>query len=166
MPTRILVAGIGNMFLGDDGFGCEVAQRLAADPPGDGVRVVDYGVRGMHLAYDLLDGYEAVILVDALRGREPPGTLRVLEVGENDLGAAGLDAHAMDPATVLASVRALGGRLPRTLVVGCVPAGLDDGIGLSPSVAAAVEPAVATVRALLEDELAIHPDRSTTAAEG
>src|SRR4051812_40703532 len=116
------------MFLADDGFGCQVAQRLAAEPPGPDVRVIDYGIRGMHLAYDLLDGYEAVIIIDALPGADPPGTLRVLEVGEDDLGRAGLDAHAMDPATVLASLQALGGHLPRTLVVGCVPAELDERI--------------------------------------
>jgi hydrogenase maturation protease len=166
VTARILVAGIGNMFLGDDGFGSQVAQRLAAEPPREDVRVVDYGIRGMHLAYDLLDGYEAVILVDALPGHEPPGTVRVLEVGENDLGQGGMDAHAMDPATVLSSLRALGGRLPRTLVVGCVPADVDDRIGLSPPVAAAIEPAAATVRALLDDQLALRSVGAPSGAGG
>jgi hydrogenase maturation protease len=169
VPPRILVAGIGNIFLGDDGFGCEVAGRLAVDPPGADVRIVDYGIRGMHLAYDLLDGYEALILLDALPGKEAPGRLRVLEVGEDDLatsGPGGLDAHAMDPATVLAGLRALGGRLPRTFVVGCIPAELDERIGLSAPVAAAVEPAVAMVRALLDDELSTGSVRAASAAEG
>jgi hydrogenase maturation protease len=157
---RILVAGIGNIFLGDDGFGCSVAQRLAADPPAEEVRVVDYGIRGMHLAYDLLDGYDAVIIVDA------PGTLRVLEVGADDLGPAGVDAHAMDPATVLGSLQALGGQLPRTLVVGCIPAELEERIGLTAPVAAAVERATVTVRELLENELGVHPASTTVAAEG
>jgi hydrogenase maturation protease len=166
VPPRILVAGIGNIFLGDDGFGCEVAGRLALDPPRAEVRIVDYGIRGMHLAYDLLDGYDALILVDALPGTEAPGTLRVMEVGADDLagrGPGGLDAHAMDPATVLAGLRALGGELPRTFVVGCIPADLGERIGLSDAVAAAVEPAAATVRGLLEDELSL---RATSAAEG
>src|SRR3954447_13314991 len=109
---------------------------------GPRVRIIDYGIRGMHLAYDLLDGYEALVLVDALPGSEPAGTLRVLEVGEGDLGPGGVDAHAMDPATVLASLQALGGRLPRTLVVGCLRADVGKRIGLSAPVAAAVDPAV------------------------
>jgi hydrogenase maturation protease len=163
---RILVAGIGNIFLGDDGFGCEVVGRLAADSPRGDVRIVDYGIRGMHLAYDLLDGYQTLILVDALPGRAPPGTLRVLEVTEDDLGPAGLDAHAMDPATVLASLRALGGQLPRTLVVGCIPAALDERIGLSPVVAAAVGPAADEVRALVDDALAMAAARTPIVAEG
>jgi hydrogenase maturation protease len=166
VPPRILVAGIGNIFLGDDGFGCEVAGRLVTDAPVAEVRIVDYGIRGMHLAYDLLDGYEALILVDALPGPEAPGTLRVLEVGPDDLaagGPGGLDAHAMDPATVLAGLRALGGELPRTFVVGCVPAELDERIGLSAAVAAAVEPAAATVRSLLRNELSAP---ASVAAEG
>lgn len=154
------MAGIGNIFLGDDGFGPEVVRRLTEEKLPADVAVVDYGIRGMHLAYDLLDGYAGLVLVDAVPGQAPPGSIRVLEVGEDDLGDRGLDAHGMDPATVLASLRALGGRLPRTLVVGCIPADLGEGIGLSPAVAAAVEPAAATVRALLADEFAPVPVRA------
>ena len=82
MPD-LLVAGIGNIFLGDDGFGPEVVRHLAADPAGlpEGVRLVDYGIRGMHLAYDLLAGYDALVLVDAVPGPGPPGELTVLEIG-------------------------------------------------------------------------------------
>ena len=157
MAARVLVAGIGNIFLGDDGFGPEVVRQLSSGELPADVGLVDYGIRGMHLAYDLLDGYDGLVLIDAVPGQDPPGTIRVLEVGEDDLGTGGLDAHGMDPATVLSSLRALGGRLPRTLVVGCVPADLDEGIGLSPVVAAAVEPAATTVRALLASELAATP---------
>ena len=83
----ILVAGIGNLFLGDDGFGPEVVRRLPAAPgPAASVRVVDYGIRGMHLAYDLLDGYDALVLVDAVPGASAPGEVTVLEVGPDDLG--------------------------------------------------------------------------------
>jgi hydrogenase maturation protease len=162
---RVLVAGVGNIFLGDDGFGPEVARRMLAGEPNataadpdradagilpDGVRVVDYGIRGMHLAYDLLDGVDVLVLIDALPGHEPPGTIRVLRIGPEDLGEGQFDAHGMDPVAVLASLRSLGGQLPTTYVVGCQPADVTDGIGLSPPVAAAVDEAVATVRALIK----------------
>jgi len=150
MP-RILVAGIGNIFLGDDGFGSEVARRLARLPMPDGVRVVDYGIRGMHLAYDLLDGYDALILVDALPGSRTPGDLTVLEVGPDDVGEAALDAHGMDPVAVLASLGALGGELPRTFVVGCQPFGVGDGMGLTPAVSQSVDAAVTLVTRLVDD---------------
>ena len=151
MVSGILVAGVGNLFLGDDGFGPEVARRLAVDPVPDGVRVVDYGIRGMHLAYDLLDGYDALVLVDAVPGPGRPGDLRVLEVRADDLGEGALDAHGMDPVAVLANLEALGGALPRTFVVGCQPANVDEGIGLSPVVAAAVDEAARIVRNLVDD---------------
>jgi hydrogenase maturation protease len=153
----VLVAGIGNIFLGDDGFGCEVARRLLEQPLPERVRVVDYGIRGMHLAYDLLDGYDTLVLVDALPG-EPgqgePGDVAVLEVGADDLGSGALDAHGMDPVAVLASLEGLGGRLPRTLVVGCRPLDVAEGMGLTGPVAAAVDVAVDTVRGLVEVLLA------------
>jgi hydrogenase maturation protease len=149
--SGILVAGVGNLFLGDDGFGPEVARRLAAGPVPDGVRVIDYGIRGMHLAYDLLDGHHALVLVDAIPGPGRPGDLRVLEVGAEDLGDGAFDAHGMDPVAVLANLEALGGALPRTFVVGCQPANVDEGIGLSPSVAAAVDEAMRIVRNLVDD---------------
>lgn len=151
MTSRVLVAGVGNIFFGDDGFGSEVARRLAARPLPPYVRVVDYGIRGMHLAYDLLDGYDALVLIDASPGQGRPGDIRVLEVGAGDLGTGELDAHGMDPVAVLASLDGLGGQLPRTLVVGCQPLDLDEGIGLSPPVHAAVPAAVATVIRLLDD---------------
>jgi len=147
---RILIAGIGNLFLRDDAFGTEVVRRLAASDLPDGVRAVDYGIRGMHLAYDLLDGWDALVIVDALPDRGEPGALRVLDVGPEDLGGAVLDAHGMDPGSVLASLGTLGGRLPRTFVVGCQVADVEEGIGLSPAVAAAVDPTVETVRSLLD----------------
>jgi hydrogenase maturation protease len=153
VTARVLVAGIGNIFLGDDGFGTEVARRLAGQPQPDGVRVVDYGIRGMHLAYDLLDGYEALVLVDTVPGPGRPGDITVLEVGPEDLGTGELDAHGMDPVAVLASLESLGGTLPRTLVVGCQPGNVDERIGLTAPVTAAVETAVATVRQILADLL-------------
>ena len=150
MTRRLLVAGIGNLFLRDDGFGPEVARRLAQQPSTlpEGVRVVDYGIRGMHLAYDLLDGYDALVIVDALPGEGAPGDLTMLEVGENDLGSGMFDPHGMDPVAVLASLDQLGGRLPRTYVVGCLPADVGEGIGLSEPVTAAVPQAVEAVQVL------------------
>lgn len=141
--VRILVAGIGNIFLGDDGFGPEVVRRIPADTPG--TRVVDYGIRGMHLAYDLLDGWDALVLVDAVPGAGEPGAVRVFEADTATRGPAGIDAHAMDPAAVFASLEALGGQAPPTVVVGCQVAAVEEGIGLSPPVAAAVGPAVDAV---------------------
>ena len=127
MSNGVLVAGIGNLFLTDDGFGCEVARRLAGGPMPEGVRVVDYGIRGMHLAYDLLNGYDALVVVDALPGKGSPGDLTVLEVGPDDLGEGELDAHGMAPVSVLASLGQLGGALPPTYVVGCQPADVGEG---------------------------------------
>jgi hydrogenase maturation protease len=159
VTPRVLVAGIGNLFLGDDGFGPEVVRRLAAGAalPHE-VRVTDYGIRGMHLAYDLLHPYDAVVLVDALPGAGAPGRVEVLEVAVDGIDGGELDAHGMDPAAVLAGVRRLGGTLPPTYVVGCRVADVDDGIGLSPPVEAAVGEAVAAVRALV-DRLTAAPAR-------
>jgi hydrogenase maturation protease len=146
---RVLVAGVGNLFLSDDGFGPEVARRLAGRSLPAGVKVVDYGIRGMHLAYDLLDGYDALVVVDAAPRGGRAGDVVVLEVGEDDLGTGDFDGHGMEPTAVLSSLGSLGGRLPRTYVVGCEPADLDEGIGLSPRVEAAVDPTVDAVLHLL-----------------
>ena len=152
----VLVAGIGNLFSSDDGFGPEVARRLAEHAPGpDGqVRVVDYGIRGMHLAYDLLDGYDALVLVDAVPHGAQPGELTVLQVGRDDLGEDAFDPHGMNPVAVLASLGPLGGTLPPTYVVGCRPGTTEDGIGLTPAVSAAVPRAVELVTRLVDDLLA------------
>jgi hydrogenase maturation protease len=149
------VAGIGNLFRGDDGFGPEVVRRLltAGALPG-WAHAVDYGIRGMHLAYDLLDGYDALVIVDAVPGDGPPGEVRVLGVGVEHLGAAELDPHGMAPVAVLAGLESLGGRLPLTYVVGCTPADTGDGIGLSAAVEAAVPRAAALVEAVLAERLA------------
>jgi hydrogenase maturation protease len=152
VSPRVLVAGVGNLFLGDDGFGPEAARRLAAAPLPDGVEVVDYGIRGMHLAYDLLTGYDTLVIVDAVPRGGTPGDVVVLEVGAADLGEGDFDAHGMEPTAMLASLGSLGGRLPRTYVVGCEPLDTDEGIGLSAPVSAAVDRAVELVERLLEKE--------------
>lgn len=164
MTGRTLVAGVGNIFLGDDGFGVEVARRLVerrADLPA-GVEVADFGIRGVHLAYQLMDGYDCLVLVDAMPRDERPGTVYVLEPdltgagvdpGDETAGPVGVpDAHSMDPGTVLALLATVnGGTVPveRVVVVGCEPATVEDGIGLSPVVAEAVERGVAAVVGLL-----------------
>jgi len=159
MASRILVAGIGNIFLGDDGFGSEVLPHVFDRvDSSDGVRATDYGIRGMHLAYDLLENWDALVLVDAIPDRGSPGTVHVFEVDHQSPDSpVGLDAHGMDPATVFASLHALGGTAPRTIVVGCEVADVADGMGLSepveaavPEAVRAVESAVAMLRA--EDE--------------
>lgn len=161
MAARVLVAGIGNIFLGDDGFGSEVVRRLADDDVDhrEDVRVVDYGIRGMHLAYDLLDGYDTLVLVDTIPADDEPGALTVLEVGPDDLGEGELDGHGMDPVAVLASLESLGGTLPPTYVVGCSPASVEECIGLTPAVAAAVDDAVGLVERLVAD---LRPSPATT----
>jgi hydrogenase maturation protease len=119
-PARILVAGIGNVFLGDDGFGVALADRLARRALPPGVEVVDFGIRGLDLAYTLLDGWDAVVLLDAAPRGGAPGTLYVVEPDPEE-GDPAPDAHGMDPVKVLAMARALGGRVPRTIVVACEP---------------------------------------------
>jgi hydrogenase maturation protease len=146
MP-RVLVAGIGNIFLGDDGFGVEVARRLADGRLGDHVVVEDFGIRGVHLALELASGaYDAAILVDATPRGGQPGTLYTIEsVADPNEECRSVDAHNLTPSAVLAWVRRLGGRRGRVLIVGCEPASVDEAIGLSDPVAAAVDEAVQMV---------------------
>jgi hydrogenase maturation protease len=167
---RVLVAGVGNIFLGDDAFGVEVVQRLAGRGLADGVRVVDIGIRGLDLAYALLDGYEAVVLVDATPRGGPPGTLYVIEVDTgNDPEAAGegalIETHGMDPVKVLRLARAMGGPVERLFVVGCEPEppGESDDMraGLSEPVRAAVGDAVVLVESLVARLLERGPINAT-----
>ncbi|MEV0988561.1 hydrogenase maturation protease [Streptomyces sp. NPDC049949] len=175
MNGRILIAGIGNVFLGDDGFGVETARRLA--DPGHGlpghVEVVDIGVRGVHLAYQLLDGYDTLVLVDATARGGAPGTLYLIEAAEPGTLAPQspvLDGHQMSPDAVLALLETLcagtGTAPPRRIwVVGCEPGSLEEGIGLSTPVAAAVPEAVRMVLDLVlsRDEELLDQERNATA---
>jgi len=120
-PRRVLVAGIGNVFLGDDGFGVVVAQLLSARSLPVGVEVADFGIRGMDLAYALGRGYHAAILVDAVPRGWPAGTLHVIEPEEDEVEAAPLDVHRMDPLTVLRLARRLGPVPAQIVIVGCEP---------------------------------------------
>ncbi len=161
---RILIACIGNIFLGDDGFGVEVARRLMNRQYPEGTQVVDFGIRGMDLAYTLLDDYDTLILVDAIPRGGQPGTLYLIEPdvanispekGE-EAGRAALDAHSMDPVKVLAFARTLGARPIHTLLVGCEPSVFGGGedytemeMGLSEPVQAAVDEAVKMIDQLI-----------------
>jgi len=156
MNHRVLVAGVGNIFLGDDGFGVEVVKRLAAEPLPDWVRVVDFGIRGIHLAYDLLDaGYETTILVDATPRGGEPGTVYLIEPDLEALDTEGQgspDAHGMNPEAVFGLLKTLGGTLKRVLIVGCEPAQTEEEIGLSAPVARAVEEAVQRILEIVQQE--------------
>ena len=158
MTSRMLVAGVGNIFLGDDGFGVEVARRLATEDLPDWVRVADYGISGMHLAYDLANGYETTILVDATARGDEPGTIYVIELDQSATpGAAAaspggsqlFDGHAMQPDVVFGVLDMLGADAGKVLLVGCEPASVDYGIGLSPVVTPAVGEAVRVVKDLI-----------------
>jgi hydrogenase maturation protease len=164
-PPRVLVAGLGNIFLGDDGFGVEAVRRLARRPLPAGVETADIGVRGVHLAYEILDGWDTVVLLDATARGGRPGTVYRIDgaVPRPADGPPVIDGHRMSPDTVLALLDTLvagtGGRPPgRILVVGCEPACLDEGIGLTPEVAASVDRAVDVVLDLLREGPVPQPD--------
>ncbi len=152
---RVLIAGVGNVFLGDDGFGVAVARRLAGVALPEGVTVTDFGIRGVHLAYELTGGgHDVAILLDAVSRGGSPGTLYVIEPTPGDGPAPFLDAHTMTPETVLALAGALGGETGRVLLVGCEPADLSPGMELSAPVAGAVGPAVELVVELVGQQIA------------
>jgi hydrogenase maturation protease len=170
---RILIACIGNIFLGDDGFGVEVAQTLMkreAKQYPEGVQVVDFGIRGIDLAYTLLDEYDTLVLVDAVSRGGTPGTLYLIEPDLAGIdaergvvaGRAAMDAHSMDPVKVLAFARTLGARPIHTLLVGCEPALLSESedhaemqIELSEPVKAAIDEAVKMIDSLVDELLAM-----------
>ncbi|HYR91771.1 MAG TPA: hydrogenase maturation protease [Terriglobia bacterium] len=153
----ILVAGIGNIFFGDDAFGSEVARRLWSRDLPEGVRVVDFGIRGIDLVYALLDGHDTVIIVDAAPRGGPPGTLYVIEPDLNQVEPTGLEAHSMDLMRVLALARNMGAELHRVRIVGCEPESLgsqEEGrMGLSPPVNAALDEAIGIIESLIQEAL-------------
>jgi hydrogenase maturation protease len=157
----ILVAGIGNIFLGDDAFGSETA-RHAQHLSSDDVRVVDFGFRGLDLAFALMDGYEAVILIGAISRGGEPGTIYVIEpdLTELDYAVAPMDGHSMDPVRVLALARSMGARLKNVRLVGCEPESFEES---SPRVMAAVESAVAMIEELVREH---EGTKDTKALEG
>jgi hydrogenase maturation protease len=156
-PPSILVAGIGNIFMGDDAFGCEVARRLAGRVLPPSVRVVDFGIRGFDLAYAIMDGPDVTVFVDATPQGGEPGTLYTIEpdLSELNVGSEGgiiVETHGMNPLKVLGMVKAMGGEFKRILLVGCEPETLggEEGLmGLSEPVEAAVDGAVRVVESLV-----------------
>jgi hydrogenase maturation protease len=170
---RILIACIGNIFLGDDGFGVEVAKQFAGRKLPDGVSVVDFGIRGFDLAYALMDGCDVTIFVDATERGEKPGTLYVIEpdlreFDNLDAHAMAADAHGMNPVKVLGMVKSMGGQFKRILLVGCEPEtlGPEEGqMGLSETVQAAVEEAVELIESLVAGILTESSSSTTNAIE-
>jgi hydrogenase maturation protease len=154
--ARVLVVGVGNIFLGDDGFGVEVAARLAARPIPAGVRVADFGIRGVHLAYELLEGFDLVVLIDTIDLGEAPGTITVIEPDPDSDGKVLPDAHDLDPVAVMGLLTDLGGSVGRMLVVGCQPADLSESMGLSAPVAGAVDRAIEVVDDLVREHLSTY----------
>lgn len=153
MSGRVLVAGVGNIFLGDDAFGSEVARLLSREEWPEDVRVRDFGISGLDLTFALLDGWDTVILLDAAPRGGEPGTLYTLEPDPVGVSAETMDAHAMDPMRVLAAAKAMGARWNRLLVVGCEPSSgavdPDGCLGMSPPVEHAVGEAAQVVRRLI-----------------
>jgi len=154
MKGKILVAGIGNMFLGDDAFGVEVVKRMRKRPLPENVSIIDFGMRSYDLAYALMQDWDLVILVDAIcRGAEP-GTLFTIRPDlPHDEVTVAIDAHVMNPVAALRLVKTLGGRIAPLLVVGCEPATVepnpDGNFVLSEQVDAAIDQAIAMVEQLI-----------------
>lgn len=166
---RILVAGIGNIFLGDDAFGCEVVKRLLERRLSEDVRVVDYGIRGFDLAYALMDGYDITIFIDATPRGDAPGTVYLIEpdldeLDKLDAQTAAVDTHNMNPLKVLAMVKTLGGKFKKIFLVGCEPffTGEEDigFMGLSEPVEAAIDKAVEVIESLIAGILAETQNRA------
>ena len=148
MSAKTLVCGVGNIFFGDDGFGSAVVRELAATPLPPDVKLVDFGIRSMHLAYELVSGYEDAIILDASPRGNVPGTVSVL-VPDIATSAAAADPHSMALDGALSFLATLGEPVPRIRIVACEPANIDDGIGLSEPVERAVDVAAALVRKLM-----------------
>ena len=148
---QILVAGVGNAWLQDDAFGGECARRLEARGVPSGVTVMDFGTGGLDLAYEIMRGYDALVILDASRRGGEPGTLYVIEPSMEEIAGSiedgeAINPHSMDPATVLRFVRAVGGWSGKVVIVACEPGEVEDlGIGLSPALEAAVDQAIALI---------------------
>jgi hydrogenase maturation protease len=156
---NILIAGIGNIFFGDDAFGCEVAAQLMRQPLPEGVRVIDFGIRSYDLAYAMMNGPDVTIFIDATPRGQPPGTIYLLEPDKNildsDFGEV-VNAHSMNPVRVLQLIHSLGGQPGRLYLVGCEPAVLETeegAMGLSEKVQAAVAPAIEMIETLIREIL-------------
>jgi hydrogenase maturation protease len=161
---NVLVAGIGNIFFGDDAFGCEVVRQLLQRPVPEGVTIKDFGIRSYDLAYAIMDGPDATILVDATSRGQPPGTIFLIEPELNSLDNKSdevVNAHSMNPVRVLQMVRSMGGKPGRLYLVGCEPAVLETeegAMGLSQPVQAAIPKALEMIDSLIRDLLSETPE--------
>ena len=149
MSGRVLIAGVGNIFFGDDGYGCEVIARLAGRQFPASVRVEDYGIRGTHLAFELMSGYEAAVLIDAVARGGAPGTLYVIEPNL-DAASGNPDAHSMELQSVFAFMKMLEGTAPRVIIIGCEAGPQREEMGLSGAVKSAVERTLPLIDEVLE----------------
>jgi hydrogenase maturation protease len=170
---RILAAGIGNIFLGDDAFGVEMAARLMRMPWPEGVTVRDFGIRGLDLAYALMDGYDAFLLIDAVPRGERPGTLYAIDIDAESIlpDISAFDAHSLDPLRVLQTVKSMGGAPRRVVLLGCEPQALTEEelaegrMGMSEAVNASLDEAVSMAQSLLEKLIAEISDEQRTILE-
>jgi len=149
MSARVLVAGVGNIFFGDDGYGCEVIRRLAGRRFAPGVHVEDYGIRGTHLAFELMSGYDAAVLIDAVARGGAPGTLYVIEP-DLDAASGTPDAHSMELQNVFTFMKMLEGVAPRIVIVGCEAGPQREEMGLSQAVKDAVDKTIPLIDEVLE----------------
>jgi len=178
MKARILIAGVGNIFLGDDAFGVEVVREMLTHPAAEHVRIVDFGIRGLDLTYALLEDYEAVILVDATPRGQAPGTIYLIEPEARDPAACGelsqndllIETHGMHPEKVLRLVLGMGGKLRRVLIVGCEPTPFDPeqdmDMNLSPAVKAAIPEAIKLIESLIAKILSGEDQPFTNESKG
>lgn len=169
-PSKILVAGVGNIFMGDDAFGSEVARRLMDEGLPAEVQVTDFGIRSYDLAYALMDGYDVTILVDATSQKQSPGTVYLIEPDQGQLDQIDeimADPHSMSPENVLRMLRTLGSTPGKLYLIGCEPAILEveDGrIGLSEVVEAAIPQAIELIKSLVHDLLSEKPEMKVETA--
>ena len=178
MKARILIAGVGNIFLGDDAFGVEVVREMLTHPAAEHVRIVDFGIRGLDLTYALLEDYEAVILVDATPRGQAPGTIYLIEPEAGDPAACAqlsqndllIETHGMHPEKVLRLVLGMGGKLRRVLIVGCEPTPFDPeqdmDMNLSPAVKAAIPEAIKLIESLIAKILSGEDQPFTNESKG
>jgi hydrogenase maturation protease len=165
MTGRTLVAGVGNVFLRDDAFGVEVVRLLGEQPRDDGVEIRDFGIRGVHLAYELLNGCDLFVLIDAAPRGAVPGTVSVIDIELPDpasLTSPVIDAHSLTPDSIFALLASLGGRPGRSLLVACEPADVSAGMGLTEPVAEALPHAVRAVKEILAQASPDEPNAGST----
>jgi hydrogenase maturation protease len=162
---RVLIAGVGNVFCGDDGFGCAAVRQLARGPIPSGVTVIDFGIRSVHFAFELLEPFDLVIILDAIAKGGTPGTLYLIEPDDDATRPAG-NAHAMDVGAALAMAREMGAKPGRLLFVGCEPCDVSERFGLSAPVQSVIPSAIELVRDVLRRELCTIDETTVNEGDG